>query len=173
MVGCVLLALLGLIVMNMPQTKSGSMQWFGDGMVLLSLLPEGLYYILAKRYTIKMPLFFLAALLNVINLPILLIMVWLKHDALTLQMSAYVWVLLCVAGLSSALYIFWSLGCKKVHGIAVGLSTAVMPIATIIVAYVFLHEVVHFWQYIGMIVVILSIIVHALAQRKGRQLWQK
>ena len=45
-------------------------------------------------------------------------------------------------------------------GTAAGLSTAFTPIATLLVAWIFLHETISMLQLAGMILVILSIVVN-------------
>jgi drug/metabolite transporter (DMT)-like permease len=165
MIVCVILAVIGLVIMNAPHTKTQHIQWFGDAMVLLSLVPEGLYYILTKRFPIKMPILLLSAILNVINVPLLALLALGHHDALSFTMPAHVWWLLSIVGLSSAgFYVFWFMGCAKVHGAAVGLSTAIMPMATIWLAVVMLGEHVHLWQVVGMCIILAAIVVHAVSK---------
>ena len=45
------------------------------------------------------------------------------------------WFIVFILGLSSGLfYVFWYQGCQKVDGVMASLSTAVMPVATVILA---------------------------------------
>lgn len=167
MLVCVALAVLGLIIMNMPSTKTGTMQWFGDSMILLSMIPEGFYYILTKRFKIKMPILLLSAMLNVLNVPLMFLLVIGHHHTITFTMPLHQWYLLFMVGASvAACYVFWFLGCERVHGVAVGLSTTAMPIATIWFAFLILGETVHLWQIIGMCVVLTSVAINALYQKK-------
>jgi drug/metabolite transporter (DMT)-like permease len=163
---CVGLAVTGLVMMNVSSVNLLHHQWFGDLMVFLSLIPEALYYILTKRFSIKMPIILLSAVLNAINIPVLFLLAMGHHENFTMNLPPHVWSLLFVIGLSSAgFYVFWFLGCTNVHGVAVGLSTAFMPIATILLAYLWLGETVQYWQMFGMAIILLSIIVHAVFQR--------
>ena len=163
---CVGLAMMGLMIMNMSHLKISHHQWLGDVMVFLSLMPEALYYVLTKRFPIKMPIIVLSAVLNAINIPFIFLLALGNHESLTFMMPLHTWLLLMMIGLSSAgFYVFWFLGCAKVNGVSIGLSTAFMPIATIILAYLWLGETVHLWQMIGMSVIVLSIVVHAFFQR--------
>jgi len=168
MIVCVTLAVLGLIVMHVSGDKAGPFQWFGNVMILLSLVADGLYYILTKRLPVKMPIFLLSAILNMINIPLMLLLALGHHDFITFNMPLHQWCYLFMVGLSVAgFYVFWFLGCGRVHGIAVGLSTAVMPVATIWLAFVLLGEQVHIWQILGMCIVLCSIVVNAAFQKKS------
>ncbi|HAT6335778.1 TPA: EamA family transporter, partial [Legionella pneumophila] len=52
-------------------------------------------------------------------------------------------------------------GCQTVDGVMASLSTAVMPLATVTIAWIFLGEQLTIGQIIGMGMVILSITVYA------------
>ena len=71
---CVVFATLGLIMIAYDKYDGigKSHSFFGDVIVLLSLLPEAGYYILFKLYPNKLPMFLVSALLNAINALILL-----------------------------------------------------------------------------------------------------
>ena len=168
---CVGLAVVGLLIMNASPIKISHHQWFGDFMVFLSLIPEALYYILTKRFPIKMPIIVLSAVLNAINVPLIFLLAIGNHESFTMAMPLHVWLLLTTIGLSSAgFYVFWFLGCAQVHGVAVGLSTAFMPIATVILAYLCLGETIHHWQMLGMSVILLSIVVHAVFHGQKKEI---
>ena len=57
--------------------------------------------------------------------------------------------------------IFWFMGCEKVDGMLVSLSTAVMPVATVILAWIILNEHLTLLQFSGMFLVIASIVIYA------------
>jgi drug/metabolite transporter (DMT)-like permease len=72
------------------------------------------------------------------------------------------WYILIVLGFSSGFfYVFWYYGCQKVDGVMASLSTAVMPLATVIIAWLFLGEQLTVRQILGMSIVILSIAAYA------------
>ena len=56
---------------------------------------------------------------------------------------------------------FWSLGAQRVDGVMASLSTAIMPVATVILAWAILHEQLTGLQLLGMLLVILSVFVYA------------
>lgn len=160
---CVLFATLGLVIIACDQLNGigDSHSFRGDSFVLLALLPEATYYILCKLYANRLPLFLASALLNGINalllLPVLFFVAW---DPVGISMVN--WLILLVIGLSSGLfYVFWFMGAQQVDGIMASLSTAIMPIATVILAWIILGEGLTAPQLAGMGLVLFSIVLYA------------
>ncbi|MBS0359609.1 MAG: EamA family transporter, partial [Proteobacteria bacterium] len=60
--------------------------------------------------------------------------------------------------------VFWYFGSHKVDGIMASLSTAVMPVLTVIIAWITLGEVIGLAQFIGMFFVISSVVLYSLPQ---------
>lgn len=160
---CVGFATLGLVVIACDKLSGlkVSHSFLGDALVLASLLPEATYYILSKMHINSLPVFLISSLLNGINAVILLF--FLSFSAWnSLNIHALDWLILIVLGLSSGLfYVFWYFGCQKVDGVMASLSTAVMPLATVIIAWMLLGERLTIGQTVGMGMVILSIAAYA------------
>ncbi|KTD32896.1 transmembrane protein [Legionella nautarum] len=160
---CILFATLGLVVIAWDkwQGLGASHSFFGDVIVLLSLLPEATYYILCKLHSNKLPVFLISSLINGINALILLpFNNFASLNSLTL--TPWIWLILVTLGLSSGLfYVFWYFGVRQVDGIMASLSTAVMPVATVILAWLILGEQLSALQCTGMGLVILSIAIYA------------
>lgn len=160
---CVIFATLGLIIIAYDRLNgvSGAHSFFGDSLVLLALLPEASYYVLCKLYTNRLPLFLTSALLNGINALLLLPVLFLVHwEPETIHITT--WLILLVIGLSSGLfYVFWLIGVQHVDGIMASLSTAIMPIATVILAWIILGEGLTSLELAGMALVLFSIILYA------------
>lgn len=162
---CILFAVLGLIVINARNISAGGGHSFaGDFIILLSLVPEALYYVLLKIHVPNLPILLMAALLNGINLPILLVWVIL-HGGVTselLHISLDGVLILVSIGIASGLFcIFWLFGSRQVSSSTAGLMTAVMPIATLTMAWVLLSEHIGLFQLLGMVLVVISIVVNA------------
>lgn len=160
---CVFFATLGLVVIACDKLSGVqvSHSFFGDTLVLLSLLPEATYYILCKMHANSLPVFLISAFLNGIN-AVLLWFILLFSSWSGLSISSIDWMVLIILGLSSGLfYVFWYFGYKQVDGVMASLSTAIMPIATVIIAWVLLGEQLTLWQSIGMGMVIFSIAMYA------------
>lgn len=160
---CVVFATLGLIIIAYDKLSgvSHAHSFFGDALVLLSLLPEASYYVLCKLYSTRLPLFQTSALLNGINalllLPVLFLVSWEPSGINTTS-----WLLLFIISLSSGLfYVFWFIGAQHVDGIMASLSTAIMPITTVILAWIILNEGLTPLELMGMGLVLFSIILYA------------
>lgn len=159
---CITFAVLGLLIINAHNFASARLDGLlGDAIILLSLLPESTYYVLAKIYDNKLPLFFVATLMNAINLPVLLITMIFTSQWYA-QFNWIDGVVLFIAGISSGLfYVFWFWGCKQVKGSVAGLFTAFMPVTTLIVAWIALGESITILQTCGMILVMISVVFNA------------
>ncbi|MGV3740658.1 MAG: DMT family transporter [Gammaproteobacteria bacterium] len=163
---CILLATCGLLVIAFDKfTAIGEdHSFFGDAIVLISLIPEAGYYILTKIYTSKLPVFLMSALLNAINAIILIPIAYAQHWDLN-NLSTHDWSILFILGISAGLfYAFWLFGSQKVSGIMASLLTAIMPIATVLFAWIMLHEALNIHQTIGLSMVLFSIIIYARFQ---------
>ncbi|UYK69914.1 DMT family transporter [Coxiella burnetii] len=139
---CVGFAVIGLIIIKFHSLQFGSRyQIYGDILILASLIPEATYYILSKLRPNKLPVFLVSALMNGINVLPFLLFLFLRHQSLLMQIAPEQYILLFIVGISSALfYVFWFSGCNHVSSSSAGLITAFMPIATLIIAYLFLGE---------------------------------
>lgn len=162
---CLVLTITGLVIINAQKLGfTGLHLWLGDMLILLSLLPEASYYLLTKMYRVKLPLFLYATLLTACNVPFLLL--WLvlqKH--INLHLSAFTlkdgFAFIAVSLSSGLFFVFWVVGCQKVSNTSSAMMTAVMPIATLIIARIFLGETISNLQFIGMLFIITSIFVFA------------
>ncbi len=168
---CIGLATIGLLVIsleNLLQGNTGNSAW-GNLLIFLAMLPEACYYVLTKMYTNVLPVFLMSALMNGINAIILLpIMFFTVHLQLsTIPMGD--WLILIIISISSGLfYVFWYMGANRVDAVMASLSTAVMPIATVTIAWLALREVITLTQMIGMVLVISSIVVYAWPKKMSK-----
>jgi len=160
---CVAFATLGLAIIAGDKLQAPNMvhSFFGDFVVFVSLFPEALYYILCKLSPNKLPVFLIAFLMNAINaLVFLFVLLLVPFNASGVPLES--WVILVLSALSSGLfYVFWLYGSKHVDGMMASLSTAIMPVVTVLLAWVILHEDLSFTECAGMTLVIFSIIAYA------------
>ncbi|WP_019216448.1 DMT family transporter [Legionella tunisiensis] len=78
------------------------------------------------------------------------------------SLTGWDWFILLGLGLSSGFfYVFWSFGSKRVDALLASLSTAIMPLATVILAWLLLGEQLTKMQCLGMSLVIFSIGIYA------------
>lgn len=160
---CILLATAGLVIIALDKmTQVGEHHSFlGDAIILLSLLPEAGYYVLTKLHTSPMPVFLTSSLLNAINAALLFPMSYALHWHLS-SLSLSQGIILIILGISAGLfYVFWMLGCQRVDSVMGSLSTALMPVSTILFAWVLLHEALTLYQCLGLGLVMISIIMYA------------
>jgi len=155
----------GLFLINFSDITSGSIKGsiVGDLIIALSLFPEAAYYVLVKIYNNRLPKFTTAIWMNIINaivfLPLLLIH-WHHHPQI--QITLFSGSILIFVGATSALfYVFWNLGSRETANSTSALFTAVMPITTTIIAWLFLNESLKMLQLFGMAIVLVSIILGA------------
>lgn len=160
---CVAFASFGLIVIAYGKLKgsSGVHSFLGDFLIFLSLLPEASYYVLCKLYKNRLPVFLTSSLLNGINALILLPILF-NMSLPAFEINQVNGLLILLLGLTTGLfYVFWFLGALRVDGIMASLSTAAMPVSTVILSWFFLHEDLSLLEFSGMGLVIFSIILYA------------
>ncbi len=162
---CVACATLGLIVISAHQLGSARTQtsFVGNVLIFLALLPEATYYILVKFQKKRLPIFLMSGTINGINALILIpVMLW-QVDWGAIHLTGFDFIILIMIGLSSGLfYVLWYLGADKVDSILAALATAVMPIATVVLAWLTLGETITLYHLIGMGLAIVSIISYAI-----------
>lgn len=162
---CVAFATLGLGIIAADKLGSPSMahSFSGDFIVFAALFPEALYYILCKLHPNRLPVFLIATIMNAINAVIFLIVVACSCSPLHISgISLQNWIILILSASSSGLfYIFWLYGSKHVDGMMASLSTAIMPVVTVLLAWIILKENLSMIECAGMTLVILSIMAYA------------
>ena len=110
--------------------------------------------------------------MNVVNLLVVLAVllstaVFSTKTILMPSLSINDMLILFAIGLASALfYVFWYLGCQHISGAAAGLFTAVMPVATLLIAWLFLGETILIVQMLGILLVLISIVLNAIQQKR-------
>ncbi|MCH9757272.1 MAG: DMT family transporter [Gammaproteobacteria bacterium] len=160
---CILSACAGLVIISLGKKHVPGMphSFLGDFLIFFALIPEGLYYVLCKIHPNRLPAFLVSALINAINALIMLV-VFAFIPFNPANISPFNWIILIVSALSSGLfYAFFFLGSQRVDSIMASITTAVMPIATVIFAWIILNEDLTLIECAGMILVIFSIIVYA------------
>lgn len=161
-IACIIMATIGLVIIATTKATGVDLNnsTLGNLLIFCSLLPEAAYYILTKLHPNRLPIFLISALLNGINALLLLISILFiqpNFDAISFQN----WLILGFLGLTAGLfYVFWFFGCQKVDGVKASLATAIMPVATVIFAWVLLGEELSTVELMGMSLVILSIIAN-------------
>lgn len=163
---CILFATIGLMIIGLNELKgsSNNHSLHGDFIIFCALLPEAGYYILSKLHPTRLPVFLISALLNSVNAICLLPLAFIQVEQHLLHISDLQWFVLILLSIVTAFfYIFWYLGSRKVDGMTASLSTTLMPIATVIVAWLTLGEFINVIQLIGMGCVMASIVAYTFS----------
>jgi drug/metabolite transporter (DMT)-like permease len=149
---------LTLISMNKLEPNSKHHSLFGDTLIFLALIPEAFYYIISHRYPSEMSKFLNGSIIFGINTLLFIMIMLLKMDTLP-NIPVNVLLLIGIQGLSlSIYYIFWLKGCEVASVSVVSLSSALMPIMTVMMAAVFLNEHLSSIQYVGIFIILATII---------------
>ena len=134
----------------------------GNLLVLLSLIPDGLYYALSKYYPLKMHPILKVLLLNAVNLPFLYFIVAFSPASDWSIITLHDWLMMSIIGLTSGLFfVFWQKGIQHIDAAYAALSTAFMPLATVVLAWGILGETLSISKFIGMLLVVISIVSYA------------
>jgi drug/metabolite transporter (DMT)-like permease len=163
---CVACATLGLIVISAHQAgvaQRTHSSLLGEILVLAALVPEATYYVLVKLQKKHLPIFLMSGIINAINVVILIPVALWQINWHSIHLSGMDVIILIAIGLSSGFfYTLWFLGANKVDAILASLATAVMPIATVIIAWLALGETITIYHIIGMTLAIISIIAYTI-----------
>lgn len=164
---CVFLASIGICIINLshPAQNNNAGKIWGDILVLLSLLPEASYYILAKFKHIHLSLITLSIWINLINTIAMLPLTWYElHAHSFAAFSLTDIILLLFLGITTALfYVFWMLGSRNLPTSITSIFTAIIPVSTLLTAWLFLKETISLGNIIGMLFVMGSIFYSAKA----------
>ena len=160
---CVLFATGGLLIIASDKLLGNTVKhsFLGDFFVFISLLPEATYYVLCKLHANRLPVFLTSSLLNGISMMMLILLLpFTSWQACAISLQD--WFIIFILGLSSGLfYVCWFFGSQWVDGIMASLSTAVMPVAAVVMAWLLLGESLSVLEFTGMSLVLFSIIIYA------------
>lgn len=173
----ILIVILGLIVLSLGSGKHATepMLLLGNMLVLLAVIPEAVFTVLAKSYSTQIKPLLIAFITNAFNtiLFIPFAIVDLQHFNFG-NTSSFQWFLLVSLALMSSVlfYVFWYQGLAKTTASVAALFTAIMPVSVAILSYLFLSELLNWHHYVGMFCVVLSIMIGAgYLIPLGKQRW--
>ena len=162
---CLVLTVAGLVIINSHKIgHPGLHLWLGGLLILLALLPEAIYYLLTSMYQVNLPLLLYASILTACNVPFLVL--WLliqKHTNYHLNIHSFKndFAFSMVSLSSGLFFLFCALGCRNISRTSAAMMTALMPIATLVLARMFLGETISNLQFVGMLFIITAILVFA------------
>ncbi|ASG67561.1 hypothetical protein CDV26_03370 [Francisella halioticida] len=167
---CVSLAVLGLIIINVNgiiQPKITRLNLLGDFIIFLAMIPEAMYYVLVKAMPLHIKPLTNAILVNVINAVFVAPFMFFTHyDTLQKLNSLQCWIILLLGIISGLFYLFWTKGCQYLEASTTGMITAMMPIFTLILSWLFLNETINLTQTLAMLLIVGSIIIGNWKRKK-------
>jgi drug/metabolite transporter (DMT)-like permease len=167
---CVCLAVLGLIIINLNgivQPKITGLNILGDFIIFFAMIPEAMYYVLVKAMPLHISSLTNALVVNLINVVFIAPFMFLTHyDALQKFDSLQCWIILLLGVVSGLFYLFWTKGSQYLEASTTGMLTALMPIFTLVLSWLFLSETINLTQTLAMLLIIGSIIIGNWRRRK-------
>lgn len=160
----IVLAMIGIFVLNLDNgfEDIGTREsYFGDFLVFLAMIPEAYYSILGRQLNGRVSLFgaaFVATLTTVVMLFPMMIGDW--KSCLAILQSPQLLALTVFGGVVTvAFYVSWSQGLVYVPAASAAIFGSVMPVATTLLAVLFLGEHFGWTEFLGLSFVLISILV--------------
>ncbi|MCX6958168.1 MAG: DMT family transporter [Verrucomicrobiae bacterium] len=168
MIVAIMISIIGLVLINFESFGAeGRHALWGNFLIFISLLPEGLYYTLSKYYPVaKIPPITNSICLTLSNLPFLYVIIAFMPLSSWHAITCYdIWIMILVGIAAGLFFFFWQTGVEKVDPAYAALATAFMPLSTVFLAWIVLGEGLTVTKSIGILFVILSILHYARCQK--------
>lgn len=152
---------LGLLLISLSQWYESQNQHHisGDLWVLLAMMPQAIFNILSQRFPAPISIFLNSTIFFGVN-ALLFVVLFLINPHPIPSIPRPVIFLISIQGFTlSFAYVFWLKGCRHAYITLVSISAAFMPIMTIFLAFLFLHEQINNIQIAGIIIIIMTIIL--------------
>lgn len=169
----IVLAVCGLVILNIDSATitidTHGRELLGEFIILLSVLPEAIFTILAKMHRTPIGSLNKVIYMNIYNFVLFIpIFIWYILARGWPDISGVDWLKLGVYGINSVLFfLLWYKGLDKTPALISGLYTALAPCATIVLAYFFLHEPIRPMYILTFIFIFASIVIGSgLLKRK-------
>lgn len=158
------LAMLGVFVINLDHLEGGSAlthSYLGDFLVFLAMFPEAWYSIIMRKLANRFTPLGSAFLANVVGVVSFLPCAIFSDPAFHLEgVTLDQWGFISIAGLTSLLFFWcWGWGLTFIPASTAGIFGGVMPVATTLLAILFLGESLRWYDIIGMLLVLASILL--------------
>lgn len=159
------LAMLGILVINLEHVEGGTNlnhSYLGDLLIFAAMFPEAWYSIITRKLAGRLTPLGGAFIANVVGF-ITLLPCALITSPIDLSIYSY-WEggLIIIAGISSLIFFWgWAFGLCLIPASTAAIFGGVMPVATTILAMLFLGESLRWCDLFGMLFVLTSIIIGA------------
>lgn len=160
----ILLAMLGILVINLDHFNAVgelSHSYLGDGLIFLAMFPEAWYSIVMRKLAHRITPLGSALIANMVGLAVFLPCALYTLSDFSLEtVTATQWALVTLAGLTSLLFFWaWGWGLTLISASTAGIFGGVMPVATTLLAILFLGESPQWYDAVGMLLILGSIII--------------
>lgn len=154
------LCVIGLLFISISQVQGqhAAHSLTGDIWIFISLIPEALYYLLSHRFPAPISGVFNSTIIFSINsLFFLVILCWQHLDLFYIPINIF--LLIALQGFSLSLYyLIWLKGCQMANETLISVSASFMPVMTVFLAVLFLHEHLNIYQLIGISIILFTVI---------------
>lgn len=168
----IIIATIGIVFINITKFSQTSLglNILGDLLILLSLFPEALYTIVAKIQPVDICPLTNTTIINIINfIAFFTTLVFFTSDIYYIKTISFTDWFLIISLLASAgllFFVLWSIGLKHSTTQQAGIVTAVVPAGSCLLAVVFLHESIHYYELIGICLIIFAIYIGTIKTGK-------
>lgn len=159
----IILAMIGILVINLdnPAGQVGIVSFWGNFLILLAMVPEAMYTIFNKFTSKRITTLGAATIVNFITFVMLI--PFAIYEVFTVgvgQGSLGDWTLLIFTGFANLFFFwFWAKGLIHIPASTAAIFTSVLPVATTLLAWAFLHETLGQYDMLGMSLELLSIFI--------------
>ena len=171
----ILLCIAGILTLSLDNTsgqaqESGS--YLGDTIVFLAMIPEAWYSILSRQLKGRVTSLGSSFVVNVFSFLMMLpfmVQGMIESPPTTWSSQCY-WILLAGGVFSACFFVLWSKGLEVVQASTAAIFGGIVPVATALLAILFLGESPSLLTFMGMGMVILSLWVGSYRSRKQKSL---
>lgn len=162
----VILAVSGMLLMQTQQPHAMHTNMHGSLIVLLALLPEAGYYILSKRFPSSLPFAYTTLFIHIFNAAAFLCLLLYTHTSFVLHFNTRHWLEMCIISSTTVLFFFfWQNATQRCQASQLAISAAMLPLISICLSGVLLHEALLRGEMLGMTCVIAAIVLNTLRKK--------
>ena len=161
-VSALLLALLGTLAINVLGTHDSCSRqevWFGNGLVVLAVLAEGVFFGFGKLLKSPISSTWLSLILTAIGS--VLFAPFAAYSAVSTDWSQVpwtTWLLVLYTGVALTAFgvVLMNRGLQQVPASNASIFTALMPVSGVVLSVIFLREQFHWYHALGMVLVLVA-----------------
>jgi len=160
----IMITVAGLMVLAVGKGKTlgNHESLLGDFLILMAVIPEAIFSIIAKWQNAKIHPTAVAAITSSMNAVICLPLALYQHMTVDLPVLTLTQCALLFTYAITGIFfftVFWYRGINKTSANTAALFTSVMPLSVVILAIIFLGEKLYWFETAGMIMIISAIVI--------------